>query len=320
MTTQLQQALLDDNLQVVQRKIQLGSYPHAVYAKALMEKAWTCAQWLASTFPYTLTHWDWHELSRNAHIAIDADVVRLAHIQGIDKVPSQGWKNSVNAWEKKGVQFPLFFYQKLWQTSGAAFKTRQLVVDLGILHRFEPIEAWFNTECAPAEKEIRDVFKQLWDHALLHCDNTILLWLASRSSRATQMEYLYNAVTVRALPLARVLARRANNLRWDMDKFLSHSLPALFDDVDDFCQYVALYDTPRLRHMWSKMEHSTLISPQWRIFLASGATGVQHACEGQRLVMVLRGLFPEDEKMRMQHNFEARNAIALPKTDLVDLL
>lgn len=320
MTTELQHALLNDDLQVVQRKIKLGSYPHVVYKKALDQKAWTCGQWVASTFTTALSAWQWCDLSLNNNIVIDPNIVRHAHTYGIENVPGRHWVKSAVSWETQGVSFNRAFYTALWRAQGISFRTSQYVAQLGMLHRFEPIEVWLSGEASPTEKEVTRVFKQLWDHAILRCDRVLLSWLSCRVDRAALMDHLYSGISARSLALPSFLARRANRSVWEVEHFFKDGLPSLFASVDDFCQYIALYDTRRLRHVWSKISSSELISPEWRTFLNSDATLPVPGHNAQRVVMVLRGLFPADEKMRMLECLNAENSETLFQADLVDIL
>lgn len=320
MTTELQHAFLNDDLQVVQRKIKLGSYPHVVYKKALDKKAWICLQWVASTFSTALSVWQWCDLSMNNNIIIDPSIVRHAHMHGIEHAPCSHWVKSVVSWEIRGVAFTHSFYEALWRSQGISFKTSQYVAKLGMFYRFEPIEVWLSGEQVPSEKEVTRVFKQLWDHAILRCDSVLFSWLGCRVDRAALMDHLYSGISARSLALPSFLARRKNQIVWNVDTFLKDGVPSFFSSVDHFCQYVALYETRRLRHVWSKVSSSQLISSEWRTFLDSDATLPVPGHRAQCVVMVLRGLFPTDEKMRMLECLNAENSDTMFQADLVDIL
>lgn len=333
MTTHLQQALLDDNVLVIQEKIRLGSYPHVVYSKALGLHAWKCAQWIANAHPKKLTPSQWAELARDTNVIVDFDIVQSVHLFGIgggDKTIAKQltdprtllrcWKRSVIAWESRGVHFPVALYVALWAIPGVSFQTRRYVVDLGKMHRFEPVEAWLNSTYPPTDKEHNDVFRQLWDHAILHYDKHLLGWLSRRATRAVQMDYLYNSLTLRSLVLPSMLFRRKLATPWDLDTFLQQGVTGIFSGVDEFCMYVALYDSNRLRQIWSRMEASLVIPEPWKRFLSSGATSAEPDNEMHRLVVVLRGLFPTDEIARMSYSALPNLGNTLPETNLVDLL
>lgn len=327
MTSQLQQALHDDNVLVVQDKIGRGSYPHVVYKKALLMEAWACASWIASAHPRKLTSHQWVDLAKNENVSVAPEIVQDVHMFGIDTdkltvqhANARGWKRSVIAWELAGVRFPMGLYVNLWAIPGVSFRTRQYVVDLGKLHRFEPVEAWLANAIAPTEKERNDVFRQLWDYAILSYDNILLAWLAKRFSRAQQMDYLYSSFAVRSLVLPSVLYRRRQNPAWSLGDFLQQCVTVLFKNIDEFCEYVALYESSRLRHVWSKLEDIDQIPTAWKGFLASGAMCPEPGHEGHRLVMVLRGMYPDDEVARMEQKVISDSAIVFPETNLVDLL
>lgn len=316
MASELQQALIDDNLVVVQNKIRLGTYPHAVYAKALAVKALACVQWIACEYPTTLSNWAWSDLAQCKDIDIPADIVRVAHEHGVGVAAKDTWSRSVVAWESRGVAFSSDFYKKLWRLRAMAFKTRDYLVQLGALHRFDAVEAWLDSD-VPSQ-DIERLMKMLWDHAILHCDTPLLEWLTKKTPRAMQMQYLYAGFTTRGLALPSILARRGAVQLWTVDLFLKNGLVG-FDNVEHFCQYVGLYDAARLRHVWSRLETSTLIPPHWRSFLASLATCAVHGNEAQRLVVVLRGMYPDNEQQRMQACVESEKAGATIETYLVDL-
>ena len=320
MTTELQQALLDDSLLVIQRKVALGSYPHSVYARALDAKAWSCAQWLSRTYPKALSAWDWHGLASNKNVKIDAPVVQLVHEHGLLQKNVSIWKNSAIAWEGAGVAFSLSFYETLWTIPGAAFKTRAQLLALGKMHRFEPINAWLSSERGSVEKEVHSVFKQLWEYGLLHCDRVLLEWLRPGTPRGAIMGHVHNCINTRSLALPSVLAIRANRIPWSSAMFLDQGLAGLGMPIEEFCQYVALYDASRLKNVWFKLETSKAIPCEWRSFLASGATLPVAGNDEQRLVMVLRSLFPGDEALRMQQCYHANHEQPFPQADLVDLL
>lgn len=317
MATQLQQALIDDNLDVVQKKIRLGTYPHAVYAKAVASRAWACARWIACTYPMALSHWDWGNLAANSEINIPAEIVQNTHELRVDQEENDRWGRSAVAWESQGVPFSAQFYKKLWSRRAPAFKTCDYLVRLGGLHRFEAVQTWLDRGVAASEVE--RLMKRLWDHGMLHCDAVLLQWLCTKMTRDTQMQYLYAGFTARGLALPSNLARREATHVWTVDLFLEKCL-VNFEGIDHFCQYVALYDTPRLRHMWSKMEDSSRIPDAWRKFLASSATCAVNGHEAQRLVLVLRGMYPDNEAQRMLACFDSEQMQGSQESYLVDLL
>lgn len=330
MTTELRQALLLDALPVVQRKVALGSYPHAVYKKALDAKAWTCAQWLVHAYPNMLSAWDWRNVAANKNLAIEPDVVRQAHARGVEQNVLRGWKDSAVAWEESGVEFSLDFYEALWKTSGIAFKTRGHIFELGRMHRFGPVERWLQGD--PVVSQVQDVYKQLWDHALLRCDFVLLQWLHTRTSRAEAMNHVHSCISARALALPSVLLRRATRIEWNVERFLSEGLAAMGFSISEFCQYVALYDGYRRRSVWTKISGSPCIPNTWREFFeADCKLGATDDAE-QGLVLMLHALFPKgiantahkvqppQEVLRMQHCYEARSLKTSVKVDLVDLL
>lgn len=320
MTSELQQAFVDDCLAVVQRKVALGSYPHAVYKKAAAAKAWVCTQWLVQTYPTTLSASDWNDLAWNKAISVSGDTVRLAHAHGLEKSASRSWKNSALAWEGLGVEFSLKFYTALWKTSGLKYQTRQQVFQLAKMHRFEPVEVWLSMEISTPEKEVQALTKQLWDHAVLHCDDVLLRWLNKSARRSVVMSHLYNSISAKSLPLPSILSRRKEGAEWSMDLFLNKGLDGLAMSIDEFCQCVSLYQAPRMRHVWSKMQGSACIPSDWRAFLSSGATIPVAGNDEQGLVMVLHGLFPQDEHSRMEHSVSAKDHQPEAQADLVDLL
>lgn len=317
MATQLQQALIDDNLDVVQKKIRLGTYPHAVYAKSVAACAWTCAQWIACTYPMVLSHWDWGNLAAYSDISMPAEVVQRTHEQRVDQDEKDLWGRSAVAWENRGVPLSADFYTKLWSRRAPAFKTCDYLVRLGGLHRFEAVQTWLDR--GGAASEVERLMKRLWDHGMLHCDAVLLQWLSKKMTRDTQMQYLYAGFTARGLALPSNLARRGAAHVWSVDLFLEKGLVD-FDGIEHFCQYVALYDTPRLRHMWSKLEDSSRIPMVWREFLASLATRAVDGHEAQRLVLVLRGMYPDNEAQRMLACFDSEQMQGSPETYLVDIL
>lgn len=323
MHTELQYALRNDDLQVVQKKIKLGSYPHAVYKKALVQKAWTCAQWIVSTFPTVLSESQWYELSKNNNIVVSPATVLKAHAHGVECTRSHCWAKSVAAWEMRGVAFESSLYKVLWGSSGNFFKISQYVAQLGMLHRFELVDIWLSGSEAtsvPVEKEVTRMFKQLWDFAILKCDCILLSWLVLRADRFVLMQHMYNSISSRSLALPSLMARRERKSAWDADDFLKNGLPSLFASIDDFCQYVALYDTHRLRHVWNKINTSHLISSEWRAFLNSDATLPVAGHSAQSLVIILRVLFPTDEKTRMLECLNATDIKKCGQVDLVDIL
>lgn len=317
MTTPLQQALLDDDLDVVQKKIRLGTYPHAVYARALAVRAWACARWVACTYPMVLSHWDWGNLAQCSEVSMPAEVVQNIHDLCVDQDVKDVWARSAVAWESRGVQFSGEFYKKLWSRRAMAFKTCDYLVRLGGLHRFEAVQTWLDK--GPVASEVERLMKRLWDHAILHCDDVLLNWLSQRTPRDAQMQYLYAGFTARGLALPSSLARRGATHVWTVDLFLEKGLVA-FDGIEHFCQYVALYDTQRLRHMWLKLEESERIPAQWREFFASLATRAVGGHEAQRLVLVLRGMYPDNEAQRMLACAQSEQAGGTDETYLVDLL
>lgn len=330
MTTELRQALLVDALPVVQRKVALGTYPHAVYKKALDAKAWACAQWLVHTYPNVLSAWDWRNVAGNKNLVIEPDVVRKAHVRGVEKNVLRGWKDSVVAWEESGVEFALDFYDTLWKTSGIAFRTRGHIFELGRMHRFGPVERWL--QGCPSDSQIQDIYKQLWDHALLRCDGVLIQWLRKRTSCAETMNHVHNCISARALALPSVLLRRATRVEWSVEWFLGNALSAMGFSIEEFCQYMALYDANRFRSVWSKISGSPSIPSAWQEFLESGCKIVKNDNAEQSLVLVLHALFPKDmaksghklqslqEALRIQHCYEAQSLKSPGQVDLVDLL
>lgn len=320
MTTYLQQALLDDSVDAVCSRIVLGSYPHAIYRKAVKAKAWACVQWIAEHHCTSLSAWDWHALASNEKVQLDAAIVQLAHMHGIMGLSHRIWKNSGIAWEKAGVELPTCFYTAMWKIPSASFSARAQLMALGKMHRFAPIEAWLASKNAPSENEIATVFKQLWECALLYFDNVLLAWLNPRTPRETVMSHLYNCITSKGLALPSILAKRLNYRRWDIDMFFDNSLHCIGMTIDEFCQYTALYSEQRLQRIWQMLSMSKRISSEWRIFFSSKSIFPVDKNSSQQLIFVLTGLFPNDEALRMRYLDSSNRAQSLPQVNLVDLL
>jgi hypothetical protein len=284
--------------------------------KAIRKKAWICTNCLVHDYPHVFSVFDWHAFSENKNLCIEPDIVRFAHARGLEKKPDDFWQHSAILWELTGVKFALSFYDALWKSARPSRPARNVLFQLGKLHRFEPIDLWLSIESARFEEDIQDVLKRLWSHAIHHVDEVLLAWLNRRTPRSAAMRHIYDGINARSL----LLSSRTSGVYWNIHYFLTNGLAGLSMPIDEFCQYVALYNGPRLKHIWSKMEECTVIPVEWRVFLASGAKQPVSGNHEQGLVMVFRELFPDKEAERMQQYCAANSAEPVPQVYLVDLL
>lgn len=319
MTSPLQQAFLDDDPIVVLRKVQQGSYPLALYKKALKANAFKCVEHLVSSYGAALDGLDWKILSEIEDIDIPAALVIAMHIEGGLNKPHRQWLQSAVRWEKRGVVFPLEFYASCWET-GINYQIRMCVFQLAICRRFDVCSHWLKNSNNP--EEISKMSKQLWRHSIQNSDTQMLEWLGMNEDKGQLMMYLYDAIWCQGLhrPRSSLKLKIYPGPNWTIDDFFDHALNILFKDLDTFFMYFGLYQENTRRHLWAIFETSLRVPDHWRAILSGNEPVGVHGNELQRLLLIFHSMYPSDQTARMLAYTNTLNEFNRNHLDLIDLL
>ena len=265
-TTRLQQALRHDDVTEAQRSLSLGTYPHALFHKALRFNAWKTVEFLLHhhTSQLRLTALQWRNI-----LEYPVEVPTTIAYNALINLPRQGSMGMATlvAWERSlKLQFKIEDYRAQWVGRTDSWFVRNAMHALARLHRFDVVDCWLQhveSDKLPAW------FNQAWTMAV-HSDNLNLWkWLAAKEPKIRQVPAITQSVWKSRVSMMIRFRGQDTQGSYSFDDVLTRWATIWDMPMEWILGSIAVLDNASRRPLLPLIQESNLVPATWKEFFAS---------------------------------------------------